>query len=363
MRILDRYILREIALHSLAVTGILAVIFLFVRIAKVLELAANYQFPRDVVFGLIGWYSITDLPMLIPIGLFMGVMLALGRLYHDSEMAALQSSGMGIRDLFRPVFGVAFLATAVLTWLTLVFVPDVFGRAYQIRMDAIRASRLTAIAPQHFGSFAGGGVVYYAESVDASGVLYNVFVQWRVGDKVQVAVADRAEQHGAGETQQSFVLYQGEMYTGVPGSGLFRIARFKEFDLPVPIHIGGGSATRIESRASTDLIASGNAVDRAEFEIRLSSPIMGLILTVLAVPLARLRPRQGRYSKMWLALLAYFIYQLAVVAAKSWIEKETLPKDLGLWWVHVLAAGCAAWLVLRQDPLRLQKPKQVAASP
>jgi lipopolysaccharide export system permease protein len=207
MRILDRYILKEIALHFAAVTGVLAIIMVSVRVVKVLNLASDNQLPSDVVFSLIGFSSITQLTDLMPIGLFLGTMLALGRLYHDSEMAAIQSCGMGARQLLRPVLVLSFVACLLLTWLSFVLVPDVYGHAQQIRTNALRQARLANIAPQHFDSFAGGNVVYYAERVDANGMLYNVFVQRRSGEKVEVTVADRAEQLGAGELQQTFVLY------------------------------------------------------------------------------------------------------------------------------------------------------------
>jgi lipopolysaccharide export system permease protein len=353
MRILQRYILREIAVHFVAVTGVLAVILVSNRLARVLDLASSNQLPRDVVLALIGFSSITELKILIPIGLFLGIMLALGRLYHDSEMAAVQSCGIGVRQLLRPVLALSVTVTMVLAWLSFIVVPDVVGRAQQVRMDALRDARLANIAPQHFGSFAGGDVVYYAESVDANGMLYNVFVQRRSGDKVFVTVANRAEQIGAGELQQKFVLYKGESYEGVPGSGESRISRFAELEYPIKLPAPADWSIRVESKPSLDLLGSDAPKDRSEFQGRIAVPLMALILSILAVPLARLRPRQGRYSRMWMALLAYFVYQIAMGIATVWIEKQSQLGFLGLWWVHALALGCALWLVLRQDPLRI----------
>jgi lipopolysaccharide export system permease protein len=351
MRILDRYILKEIALHFAAVTGILAVVLVSVRIVKVLSLASDNQLPSGVVLALIGFSSITQLTDLMPIGLFLGTMLALGRLYHDSEMAAVQSCGIGARQLLRPVLALSLVACVLLAWLSFVVVPDVFGHAQQIRTNALRQARLANIAPQHFDSFAGGDVVYYAERVDDNGMLYNVFVQRRSGAKVEVTVADRAEQLGAGDVQQTFVLYNGESYEGVPGSGAFRITRFAELRYPIRLPIPLNWGTRIESKPSANLVGSDDPNDRAEFQRRLASPIMALLLAVLAVPLARLRPRQGRYSRIWLALAAYFAYQIVATMGTAWIQKRSFLGNLGLWWVHVLAMGAAIWLVLRQDPI------------
>jgi len=362
MRILDRYILREVALHFVAVTGVLAIILVSFRVVKVLDLAAENQFPRGVVMSLIGLWSVTDLTVLMPIGLFLAVMMALGRLYHDSEMAALQSCGVGVRQLYRPVLLLACIVAAVLTWLAFIVVPDVLGRVQQIKVAALREARLANLAPQHFGSFAGGDVIYYAERIDSNGILYNVFVQRRVGDKVEVTVANRAEQRGAGESQQAFVLYDGEQYEGVPGNGRFRISRFAELGYPIRLPSPESGAQPVKSKNTIELIFSALPAERAELQDRLAGPVTALILAIFAVPLARLRPRQGRYAKMGLALLAYFLYQIGLATGKVWIEKETLPAAVGLWWVHVLGLTFAVWLVLRQDPLRVAMPRAIAGA-
>ena len=62
---------------------------------------------------------------------------------------------------------------------------------------------------------------------------------------------------------------------------------------------------------------------------------MCIVLTLLAVPLAHLRPRQGRFARVWLAVLVYLVYSNLVSAGKVWIARGTLPEVLGLWWVHV----------------------------
>ena len=77
---------------------------------------------------------------------------------------------------------------------------------------------------------------------------------------------------------------------------------------------------------------------------------MALVLMLIAVPLARLRPRQGRFGKIGLAVLVYFIYYYLMVAARSWVESGSVPSFIGLWWVHVVAIAFAL-LLLKPDLL------------
>lgn len=361
MSILNRYILREIALHFVAVTGVLFVILAALQFAKVLYEAASNQFSRGVVLSLLGLTSLQYLIVLVPIGFFLAILLAIGRFYHDSEMAAMQACGVGPRQLFRPVTALGALIIGVLAWLSFSVVPHAAGRAHEIRLEALREARFASLEPQRFLSFAGGDAVYYAESVDKDGILYNVFVQRRVGDKIEVVTAKRAEQRGVGESQQTFILYDGERYEGVPGSGEFRIVRFGEHGIPVHLPMLAAGATRIETKPTMTVVSSSDPLDRAEFEQRLSVPLMTMVLAIIAVPLARLRPRQGRYSKMGLALLAYFIYLLLIKSARVWVEQQTVPTVIGMWWLHAIALSLALWLLLRQDPIGAIPRTTVAA--
>ena len=83
-RILDRYIFREIAVTWLGVTLVLLMILLTNQFARVLGDVAKGKLPRNAAFDVIGLSAAQYLTILVPIGLFLAVMLALGRLYRDS---------------------------------------------------------------------------------------------------------------------------------------------------------------------------------------------------------------------------------------------------------------------------------------
>ena len=68
---------------------------------------------------------------------------------------------------------------------------------------------------------------------------------------------------------------------------------------------------------------------------RISMPLMCIVLTGLAIPLARLKPRQGRYARVWLAFVVYFVYSNLISAGQAWISHGAIPVALGVWWVHV----------------------------
>ena len=161
-QILTRYILRETMGSWLAVTGTLLVILLTNQIATVLARAAEQGFPREVVMQLVGFGALTNLAVLLPVGLLLGVMLAFGRLYHDSEMTAVLACGVDRWRVYAPVMALALVVAAAVAWLTLFAAPDAAARVMQLRASALQAGEFAPIAPGKFRSFGGGSAVFYA---------------------------------------------------------------------------------------------------------------------------------------------------------------------------------------------------------
>ena len=116
-RILSRYLLREVLVAWLAVTAVLLVILLTNQLASVLARAAEGGFPRAVVLDLVGLGVVRNLAVLLPVGLLLGVMLALGRLYHDSEMTAVVACGVEPLRIYAPIALLALAVAMLVGWL------------------------------------------------------------------------------------------------------------------------------------------------------------------------------------------------------------------------------------------------------
>jgi hypothetical protein len=90
---IDRYVLREVATALAGVTVVLLAILVSYQLARILGVAAERGFPHDIVLALIGLTTLENLIVLVPISMLLATMLALGRLYHESEMAAVRACG------------------------------------------------------------------------------------------------------------------------------------------------------------------------------------------------------------------------------------------------------------------------------
>ncbi|MBV8852893.1 MAG: LPS export ABC transporter permease LptF [Sinobacteraceae bacterium] len=345
-KILGRYILREVMLASLLVTAVLLVILLANQVAVVLERAAVSQFPQEVVLRLIWLGALENLSFLVPIGLLLGVVLAFGRLYHDSEMAAALACGVGPSVIYVPLGVLALVVSLLLAWLTLALSPQATADALDLRSAALRAGQFAPIASGKFRAFAGGNAVVYAERVNPDGTLHNVFVEHNRGPRVEVALAERA-QHAVtpdGMTH-TVTLFDGERFEGVPGTTEFRIMRFAEHVIPIQVPALAEAARRVDAKPTGELWRSADPDERAELHWRIALPSMCIVLTLCAVPIARLRPRQGRYSRVWIAIVIYFVYSNLISAGKVWLARGVTPPVLGLWWTHVVIGLLAAAIV------------------
>ncbi len=351
MGIVDRYILREVGLTWAAVTAVLLALLVSNELAQMLGRAADGHIGRELLPEAIALMSIQNGTYVIPVGLLLGIVLALGRLYHESEMAALQACGVGPGRLLRPVGLLTLGVVALLAWIALDAAPRAYGREQQIERDALKTAEFGMLEPGKFHTFDHGNAVFYAESSDADGTLHRVFLQRRIGDQVQIVLADRArhlvQEDGA---LHVLVLYDGERYEGTPGQPQLRRVRFVEHGIPVRVGAPTTGPARVEMRPTLDLLLDPAATARAEVQHRISLPLMALVLAVLAVPMSRLRPRQGRYARIAIVILVYFIYANLITAAQSWVAKGWVPPWLGLWWTHavVLLVALAMWW--RQSP-------------
>jgi lipopolysaccharide export system permease protein len=300
------------------------------------------------VVTLLGLTTLQQLTVLVPIGLFLGIVLALGRLYHDSEMTAMTACGVGPLRIYKPIVVLSLVVAVLLAVLSFRVVPAAWQKSQELRVEAIRAAQFGALEPGRFRSFAGGDAVFYAERVGDGGELYEVFVQRSVGDRIEIAMAERAVQRGAGQAEQLFILYDGRRYEGIPGAANWRIVEFREHGIPVQLPDTRKNMNRDEMKSTSSLLGSDDPRDRAELAWRTSVPVMALALMVLAVPIARLRPRQGRFARVGIAVLAYFLYSNLLAAARVWIEKDAPAGQLGLWWVHLVPLAIAAWLLWQE---------------
>lgn len=335
-RILDRYIFREIASTWLAVTMVLMLILLTNQFARVLGDVAKGKLPRDAAFDVIGLSAAQYLTILVPIGLFLAVMLALGRLYRDSEMPAMLACRVGPSGVYRPLTWLLVPLAAGVAWLSTDIAPKALQAVDRIGAEARREADLASIEAGRFTAIGPDNAVVYGERVRSSGVMDNVFMQRRTADGiVEVVVAKRGEQVESDDPDVRYlVLYDGRRYEGIPGTTEFRVVEFAEHGIPYRLPSLDPPEPTPRAMSFAQLLQSDDLEHVAELQWRISIPLATILLSILAVPLSRTQPRAGRYGRLAIGLLVFIIYLNLLSAAKAWIEQAAIAPAIGLWWVH-----------------------------
>ncbi len=344
-----RHVLREMVVSTLAVGLVLLAVLATYQLAFVLRRAADGQVPGSMVPELALLSLRTSLMVILPFALLLGIALALGRLYHDNEITAAQSGGIPASFLS----GAAGLVTAVVAilaaWVTFIDAPQAARRAVALRVEAQRSSVVRQLVPGSFHAL-GQGVTVYFRAMDAEGSLQDVFMQrqWPdAGAHVQVLQARSARQQlmPSGDVLQ-VELRDGSSYEGVPGEADWRTTKFARQVLNIALPGGAlGGPPRVDGLTSAELLRSAQPREQAEWHWRLAWVINVILLGLVAVPLARLAPGQGRYARLPWAVLMFAAYAGLLTAGRTMLGRGELPPAAGLWWAHAAVAGLGFWLL------------------
>jgi lipopolysaccharide export system permease protein len=356
VNLIGRYIFREAFGSWLVVMAVLFLIFMTNQLADILGDAAGNRLPRDAVLAIFGLTALRYLTLLMPITLFLGVTLALARLNRDGEMAALSSCGVGGGRILVPIGAFTLLLATALAWLAFEATPSASRRMEAIRFSAQKNVELTAIDPGKFTTPDSGDTVLYAREV-VGDELRGVFLQTQDDERVSVVLAERGRRVlDAATGALSFVLNNSRLYEGVPGENTFFVIEFEEQIVPIRPHKEGDFVEVAAAKPTRDLLRSRALADRAELHWRVSLPLSLFVLALLAVPLSRTSPREGRYARLGIALFVYLIYANLLSIARVWVERGIMTDAVGMWWVHAVVGLMGLWMLARESGWFVRSP-------
>jgi len=352
--IIQRYLLREILQAAVAVLAVLLIIYLSNRFARILSDAAAGQISADLIFQLLFIKLIQNLEILIPVALFFGILIGLGRLYNDSEIVAMLANGVGIRRIVYGVFWISVIVAVVTFGLSVYAAPEMAASHAKLLARARGEAEISGILPGRFRELSGGERILYVEELSPDKrSMRNVFVQVREKGNQNIAVAERANLFLNESTGDRYiVLEDGYRYTGEPGTADYVITRFEKYAVRIEEASSEPAHLKLDSLSSFELLSVGGAKYLAELQWRLSLPISVVVLSMLAVPLSRTSPRQGKYAKLFTAVVVFFIYNNAIGVAQILVERGELSPYIGIWPVHLVAAAISLGLIWAQNSPR-----------
>ena len=342
--IIFRYLFREVMVTLSAVSAVLLVIIMSGRFIKYLAQAAQGALDPSVLFLIMGYRIPGFLQLILPLGLFLGFLLAYGRLYLDSEMTVLSATGVSQRRLTLYSMAPALVVAVLVGWLSLSLAPQGVSGVGRILQQQESLTELDTIVPGRFQAMKDGSRVTYAQDVSEDRTaLEGVFMsekrlsQDRSQERgITLLLAEGGRQQIREDGSRYLILENGFRYDGEPGEADYRVIQYDTYGVLLERPSMAVEASEREAMPTRKLFGSDDPALQAELQWRVSIPLLVFIVTLLAVPLSKINPRQGRFLKLLPAILLYMTYLGLLIAARGQLDKGKLSPELGLWWVHGL---------------------------
>ncbi len=360
---LDRYLRKEVLANLLGVLTVLLLIFLGNRFVRFLGEALDGELPQDTILTVLMLKLVSALVVIVPLALYLAVLLGFGRLYRDNEMTAMLASGISPLRMAKGLLWLVVPVALMIGFLSLQLSPWAEEQVERIQDEMQTRTELHGLSAGRFIEDKSGNGVLYIDRIDShTATLHNIFAQWRKDGRLATVSAKRGyvtvdETYNA----RYLILEEGYRYEGEPGAVDFRLIRFQRHTIHLAAQPIKVSHRRDKALPTTALLRSDSLSASAEFQRRLSMPIATVLLALLALPLSKVSPRQGRYSRLLLAILVYAVYSNMLTVAQSWLGRDLIPAALGLWWVHLVVLGLVVFLFARMSGVRLWPGRRVAA--
>lgn len=338
--VIDRYLIKEVLLTLAGVTLVLLLIFISGQLVNLFGKAASGTLQVRVILLTLGLKSIGNLVFVLPLSSYIAILLAFSRLYKDNEMVVLSACGVSPWRVMRAILIPSVLFSIFVGWLSLQLAPWAESQSDLISKQQQQRGDIETLASGRFKELTRGEGVVYVQEFDQDNLqMKELFLQHRIENKHSIISAESGTRQVDEKSGDRFlVLHNGIRHEGPTPDGRVAIIKFETHG--VRINEQERQTTthfRQKSVPTLELLKRGSNHDHAEIQWRVSAIFLCIILAVLAVPLSRTSPRQGRYAKLALALLIYIIYTNLLNVSRAWLNKGEISVYLGMWWVHILA--------------------------
>lgn len=341
--IIFRYLSRQMLQVMLAVTSVVLLIIMSGRFVNYLAQAATGTLKADFLFAIMGYRIPEFLVMILPLGLFLGIILAYGRLYVDNEMTVLSACGLNRNQLLAMTMVPAAGVMLLVALLSLVVAPLGIQKVEKIFAEQDSLTEFDTLVSGRFQKFGGQRVTYAEEITDDHQQMNQVFIANRnvnssnmASMTLLLAETARIEAYAGEDGQRYLILDDGYRYDLTPGALPLREIEFENYGLRMEERRSKKEVSKEQALPTEKLLASDSPGYRAELQWRISLPLLIPIVVLLALPLSQVNPRQGRYVKLLPGILLYLLYLALLMSGRGAIEDGRLQPEIGLWPIHCL---------------------------
>ncbi|HEV2351233.1 MAG TPA: LPS export ABC transporter permease LptF [Terriglobia bacterium] len=369
MRILSRYIFKEIFFHSLLGLLIFTFVIFIPHISYLLEILVRHNISIEDISILFMLPIPRIVVLTIPMAVLVGTLIGLSRMAADGEVIAVRASGIGLGQFVRPVMVFAVLGWAATSWMSLSLAPRA-GRKLNQMEEGLKSSQAPyEIQPRVFLEQFPNLLIYLEDVSGSHSKWTGVFIADSThGDPPKITLAERGLLVSDPASNRLMLhLEQGTTHEIDPQSpGRYSVVSFSDTDIPIPLEPSSAATLDRQTPPTMSLHrltemarASANATLRqnalVELHYRFALPVASLVLALVGIPLGLFTRKGGKASGVMLTILLVFIYYILMAFGRSLALQGRIPPAIGLWLANaVFALGGSLMLTnLRRFRMRL----------
>jgi len=341
----------------LAVTFVLLLVFMSGRFIKYLAKAASGGISPDILFSIMAYRLPGFLELILPLGFFIGILLAYGRMYLESEMTVLHACGYSNRRLLAVTLGFSCGVSLLVGSMSLFFTPLGMQKVELLLFEQSKMTEFEMLFPGKFQSFKSGASVTYTEGLsEDKKTMFNVFIseKSKKNNSLNLVYAESGTQRIDEQTGERFLeLHNGTSYEGRPGELDYQVVGFESYGVLIEEKNEEQGSVKDEAISTQALWESTDLELKALLQWRISLPLLVPIVTLLAVSVSRVNPRQGRFFHLFPAMMIYVAYLGLLIVARKSLGKGELPEWFGLWGVHLIFLMLSLALLTRDKWLMM----------
>jgi LPS export ABC transporter permease LptG/LPS export ABC transporter permease LptF len=380
VRILSRYILREVISHALLGGAVFTFVIFMRDLGRLLDLVVRNSAPLPSVAEIFFLTVPTALTVTIPMGVLVGILIGLSRLAADSEVTAMRASGIGVFLFVQTLGLVAVLAWGLAT-LNTVFVAPRSAAALADLQARLKSSQVSfEVQPRVFYEDFKNYVLYVedASASESAAVWRKIFlVDISTPNAPKITLAEEGVL--VSESPQSLHLHllNGSTHETDPRQpDQYSISTFSESDFPIPIpppENKAGQFAPIAQLTTGQLMHDARGLQASaksnpqgvdatrlrwysiELHRRFALPAACLVLAAVGIPLGLSAKKGGKATGFVLTIALVFVYYFISLGGVSMARQDTLSPGLGVWIGNLVffAAGVGLLLLADRRPLEV----------
>ncbi|HEX4504078.1 MAG TPA: LPS export ABC transporter permease LptF [Scandinavium sp.] len=346
--IIIRYLVRETLKSQLAILFILLLIFFCQKLVRILGAAVDGDIPTNLVLSLLGLGVPEMAQLILPLSLFLGLLMTLGKLYTESEITVMHACGLSKAVLVKAAMILALFTATVAAVNVMWAGPWSSRHQDEVLAEAKANPGMAALAQGQFQQASDGNSVLFIENVKGS-KFHDVFiaqVRTKGNARPSVVVADSGYLSQQKDGSQVVNLNKGTRFEGTAMLRDFRITDFKDYQAIIGHQAVALDPNDTDQMSMSALWNTETPQARAEFHWRLTLVATVFIMALMVVPLSVVNPRQGRVLSMLPAMLLYLVFFLVQTSLKSNGGKGKIDPTMWMWAINVLYFALAVVLNL-----------------